>query len=300
MSITVETRCGYVSIVGAPNAGKSTLLNKLIGQKLSITCRKPQTTRHAILGIKTKQQVQALYVDTPGLHQETPRAINREMNRAALTMLHDVDVVVFIVDVHQTKIDEWIIGHLKEVKCPVILALNKVDTLSDKAEILPIIEVYSDKMSFAAVIPISAKQGIAIDVLEAKADQYLPASAFLFSEDEITDKSTRFLVAEAIREKLMRCLGQELPYAVTVAIDRFKKNEVTEQFEIAATIFVERKSQKGIVIGKGGKKLKEIGRLARLDINKILDGRCHLELWVKVKSGWLDNDAMLTELGYGG
>ncbi len=297
--MNIKTHCGYVSIIGRPNVGKSTLLNRILGQKLSITCRKPQTTRHQILGVKTEQHVQALYVDTPGLHQETPRAINRVMNRTALAMLNDVDVVVFMADARWTRTDDWVVARLKEIACPVILALNKVDKMSDKAEILPIIKEYSTKMSFTEVIPISAKQGTAVDILEEKVNQYLPPASFLFAEDEITDKSTRFLVSEIIREKLMRCLGQELPYVVAVEINQFKTNEETGKIEIAATILVERDSQKAIVIGNKGIKLKEVGKLARLDINNLLDCRCHLSLWVKVKSGWSDNERILTGLGYG-
>ena len=296
--LDIKTQCGYVAIIGRPNVGKSTLLNHILGQKISITCRKPQTTRHQILGVKTEHHVQALYVDTPGLHQDTPRAINRVMNKAALSIIHDVDVIVLLVDARWTKQEDWIVVQLAQTKCPVILALNKVDKVQHKADILPMIKAYAAKMKFTDIIPLSAKQGTAVDVLEKCVNHYLPNVPFLFSEDDITDKSTRFMVAEIIREKLMRCLGQELPYSVAVEIDQFKENKEMEQVDIVATILIERQSQKAIIIGAKGVKLKEIGRMARLDINTLLECRCHLTLWVKVKSGWADDERALKGLGY--
>jgi len=291
-----QTHCGYIGIIGRPNVGKSTLLNTILGQKLSITCKKPQTTRHQILGIKTENGAQAIYVDTPGMHRNQEKALNRYMNRAASGIIHDVDVIVFIIEPKWTPEEDWIVERLKHAECPVILAINKVDTIKDKAELLPLIESYAKKMNFAQIVPISAKQEKQVDALEKTLAQYLPKQDFIYPEDQITDRSERFLAAEIIREKLMRSLGQELPYVLTVEIDLFK--EQGGIYDIAATIYVQRDSQKAIIIGAKGQKLKEIGTEARLDMQKMFEQKIHLQLWVKVRENWADDERMLRQLGY--
>ncbi|MDF2690469.1 MAG: GTPase Era [Gammaproteobacteria bacterium] len=291
-----HTRCGYIGIIGRPNVGKSTLLNAVLGQKLSITCRKPQTTRHQILGIKTESNVQSVYVDTPGMHKKQEKAINRYMNKAASSILHDVDVVVFLIDGNWTPEEDWILERLKNVEGPVILVINKVDLIKDKAELLPLIEQLSKKMKFAEILPLSAKQKTQVAELEKALAKYLPEQDFIYPEDQITDRSQRFLAAEIIREKLMRSLGQELPYILTVEIDIFK--EEGGIYDIAATIYVERDSQKAIIIGSKGQKLKQIGTEARLDMQKLFEYKVHLQLWVKVRENWADDERMLRQLGY--
>jgi len=292
------TRCGYVAIIGRPNVGKSTLLNHILGQKISIISRKPQTTRHQILGVKTEGAVQALYVDTPGIHGNQKQAINRYMNRAATSVIHDVDVVVWVLDQHWTDEETRILTFLDSVKVPVIAVLNKVDQVKDKAKLLPKIAELSEKFAFTDILPVSAKHGRGVPELEALITTHLPEALWLFDEDQVTDRSMRFLAAELIREQLMRHLGEELPYALTVEIELFER-QGDDRYRVAAAIIVDRPSQKAIVIGKGGSKLKEIGRLARLEMNKQFDMRIHLELWVKVKGGWADDDRALRSLGYG-
>lgn len=290
-------RCGFIAIVGRPNVGKSTLMNRVLGQKVSITSRKPQTTRHQILGIKTDENVQAIYVDTPGLHLHAKKAINRYMNRAASTVLNDVDVVVFVVDAARwTEEDENVLSRLKQEKTPVVLVINKIDKLESKKLLLPLIDEWGKRMAFAAVIPLSAKSGDNIDKLEQTVSAHLPESGPLFPEEQITDRSERFLAAELIREKLMRRLSKELPYAVTVQIEKFSmENEV---LHIDATIWVARKSQKGIVIGKSGEVLKEVGQKARIDMEKQFECKVFLNLWVKVMEDWSDSEQQLRQLGY--
>ncbi|MDO8954247.1 MAG: GTPase Era [Gammaproteobacteria bacterium] len=291
-----HTRCGNVGIIGRPNVGKSTLLNTILGQKLSITCNKPQTTRHQILGIKTEGDVQAIYVDTPGMHRNQEKAINRYMNRAASSIIHDVDVIVFIIEPKWTPEEDWIVERLKTAECPVILVINKIDTIKIKSELLPLLDTASKRMNFAQIIPISAKQATQVASLEKTLVQYLPEQPFIYPEDQITDRSERFLTSEIIREKLMRSLGQELPYILTVEIDAFK--EEGDAYDIAATIYVQRSTQKAIVIGAKGQKLKEIGTESRLEIQKAFDRRVHLQLWVKVRENWADDERMLRQLGY--
>ncbi len=292
------TKCGYVAIIGRPNVGKSTLLNHLLGQKISITCRKPQTTRHQILGVKTEGDVQTIYVDTPGIHRQQRKALNRYMNKAATSIVHDVNVIVWVIDEHWTDEEDYILERLKTTEVPVILALNKVDKVKDKRTLLPHLKALYNKMPFVDVIPISAKQGTQLDALQTLIAKHLPEQPFVFAEDQITDRSTKFLTAEIIREKLMRHLGEELPYALAVEIEIFKDDPAEEQIYIAATIFIERDSQKPIIIGKGGEKLKEIGSEARIDIRALLGRRVHLQLWVKVKQGWSDDERALRSLGY--
>ena len=290
-------RCGYVGLIGRPNVGKSTLLNHLIGQKISITSHKPQTTRHRILGIKTTAQAQFVFVDTPGLHQGGKHAMSRYLNRAAASTLNDVDVVIFLVEALKfTDEDASVLTKLKTIKMPVILAINKVDRVNDKEKLLPFLADMSQKMNFAEVLPISALKDVNLKEIETAIVKHLPESEPFFDEDQITDRSIRFLAAEIIREKLTRSLHQELPYNLTVEIEQFKPGD--EQTLIHAVIWVERDNQKGIVIGKNGERLKEIGKQSRLDIAKLIEHRVHLELWVKVKEGWSDDERALHSLGY--
>lgn len=295
--MTEPTRCGYIAIIGRPNVGKSTLLNQILGQKLSITCRKPQTTRHQLIGIHTEGNVQAIFVDTPGMHQTSKRAINRYMNRAAKSVIHDVDAIAFLVEGNRwTEEEDWILMQLKTVEAPVILVINKVDTIKDKTKLFPLLQEYSKRYDWADIIPISAKQGKQTDNLQKALYKYLPETDFFYEEDQLTDRSVRFLAAEIIREKLMRLLGDELPYDITVEIEHFKEEEKVT--DIAAIIYVERPTQKNIIIGKKGEKLKEIGAQSRKDIEAMLERKVFLQLWVKVKQGWADDDKQLQSLGY--
>ena len=293
------TRCGFVAIVGRPNVGKSTLLNHLVGQKVSITSSKPQTTRHRVIGIKTAQGAQAIYVDTPGLHGGRGRAIDRAMSRAALGALQDVDLVVFVVEaLRWTGDDARVAERLRDLRVPVILAVNKVDRVERKEDLLPYLEELGTRGSFAEVIPVSARAGIQLDVLEREVGRRLPESAPLFSTDQVTDRSERFLAGEIIREKLMRRLGQEVPYRLTVEIERFSEEGATTKID--AVIWVEKPGQKAIVIGAEGKMLKVVGEEARADIERMLEKRVYLGLWVKVREGWSDDDRALRQLGYDG
>ncbi|TDY02982.1 GTPase Era [Thiohalophilus thiocyanatoxydans] len=290
-------RCGYVALVGRPNVGKSTLMNHLLGQKLSITSRKPQTTRHRIIGIKTTEHAQIVYVDTPGIHQQAKKAMNRFMNRAASSAIDDVHVVVFVVEALKwTDEDEMVLSALKDISVPVILAVNKVDRLKQKEELLPFLQMLHEKLNFSEVVPISAKGGTNLPQLESEIIHHLDVSEAYYPEDQLTDRSSRFLAAEIVREKLMRNLGQELPYATTVEIEKFEELERLNR--IHALIWVERDNQKSIVIGEKGERLKKVGQQARLDMQKLFDKKVHLELWVKVKAGWSDDERALSSLGY--
>ncbi len=292
-----STRCGYVAIIGRPNVGKSTLLNYLLGMKLSITSRKPQTTRHQIIGVKTTENVQVIYVDTPGIHQRRGTAINKYMNRAATSILNDVDLIVFVVQVKQwTDEDKSIIEKLKAVSCPVVLVVNKMDMLTNKKQLLPEISKLSAHYDFAEIIPISALNGVNIDVLEEKIAPLLPENDHFYPGDQVTDRSMRFLASEIIREKLIRELGQELPYTSTVDIDKY--DEDPDIVRIHATIYVESAGQKAIIIGKKGARLKSIGTAARQDISKMIDSKVYLNLWVKVREGWSNDERALRGLGY--
>lgn len=297
--MTEQTRCGYVAIVGRPNVGKSTLLNHILGQKISITSRKPQTTRHRLLGIKTEGDTQAIFVDTPGIHKgsESDKAINRYMNRAASSTINDVDVVVFVVERGLwTDDDEWVLKQVKRANCPVILVINKVDQMKDKTKLLPFLDACNAKMDFAEIIPLSALNGTNLDNLEGSIKQRLPQEIHFFPEDQVTDRSSRFMAAEMVREKIMRQLGEEIPYAMTVEIEDFKDSG--KSLHIQALILVEREGQKRIVIGNKGSRLKLIGQEARLDMEKMFDRKVMLKLWVKVKSGWSDDERALRSLGY--
>jgi len=291
--------CGFIAIVGRPNVGKSTLLNRILGQKISITSRKPQTTRHRIMGVDTQGDYQAIYVDTPGLHIEEKRAINRLMNRAANSSLSDVNLVFFLVDgTHWTNDDEMVLTKLQKSNFPVVLCVNKVDNVQDRNEVMLHMMDMSKKMEFVDVVPISAKQGKNIDVLRKHVRDHLPKATHHFPEEYVTDRSQRFMASEIVREKLMRFTGEELPYSVTVEIERFDYNPETDGFHINALILVERNGQKKMVIGKGGEKIKTIGREARLDMEELFGRKVYLETWVKVKSGWADDERALRSLGY--
>ncbi|BET97433.1 GTPase Era [Xenorhabdus taiwanensis] len=293
-----KSYCGFVAIVGRPNVGKSTLLNQLLGQKVSITSRKPQTTRHRIMGIHTEGAYQTIYVDTPGLHIEEKRAINRLMNRAASSSIGDVELVIFVVEgTHWTPDDEMVVNKLRHLRCPVLLAINKVDNVTDKTILLPHIGFLSQQMNFIDVVPISAEKGMNVDTIANIVRDHIPQAEHHFPEDYITDRSQRFMASEIIREKLMRFLGDELPYSVTVEIEQFVTNE-RGGYTIHGLILVERDGQKKMVIGNKGSKIKKIGIEARQDMEKLFDMKVHLELWVKVKSGWADDERALRSLGY--
>lgn len=292
-----DFRCGYVGIIGRPNVGKSTLLNYILGQKLCITSRKPQTTRHQILGIKTTENAQAIYVDTPGVHKDSPRAMNRYMNRAAHSIIEDVNVVLFLVEAGVwTEKDEWVFNKLKTTKNPVILVVNKVDQLKDKNKLLPFMQKLSLIHPFKAIVPVSALKGKYISDLEKEVESLLDVSEAIYPEDQFTDRSMKFFAAEIIREKLVRQLGQELPYDLTVMIEQFEDDG--EKLNINAVILVERKNQKQIIIGHSGERLKKVGTQARIDMEKMFDEKVFLEIWVKVKEGWSDDELILKSLGY--
>ncbi len=297
MTESQASRCGYVAIVGRPNVGKSTLLNHILGQKLAITSRKPQTTRHNMLGVKTEGGVQAIYVDTPGMHKNNDKALNRYMNRSASTALKDVDVVVFVVDrTRWTDEDQMVFERIQYVECPLLIAVNKADRLEDKSELLPHLEWLAQQLPKAEIVPISALHGQNLDTLENLVASHLPEGEHFFPEDQITDRSSRFLAAELVREKIMRQLGAELPYQITVEIEEFKQEG--RVLHIHALILVERDGQKKIIIGEKGERIKRIGQDARKDMEVMFDSKVMLNLWVKVKGGWSDDERALRSLGY--
>lgn len=291
------TRCGYVAIVGRPNVGKSTLLNHILGQKISITSRKPQTTRNNVVGIKTEGGIQIMFVDTPGMHLGQQKAINRYMNRAANTAMKDVDVVVFVVDRFiWTEEDEAVAEKLQHASCPIILAVNKVDQIDDKESLLPHLEILAKKLNAAEIIPLSALRNVNLDRLEQLIVERMPEGMYMYPEDQITDRSSRFMAAEIVREKITRQLGDELPYEMAVEIEEFKQEG--NLLNISALILVERDGQKRILIGDKGERIKLIGTDARKDMEKLFDMKIMLKLWVKVKSGWSDDERALRSLGY--
>ncbi|MBO6556692.1 MAG: GTPase Era [Pseudomonadales bacterium] len=293
----LNTRCGYVAIIGRPNVGKSTLLNRLIGQKISITSKKPQTTRHNLLGIKTTDEAQILFVDTPGIHSVEPRAINRYMNRAALSALRDVDAVLFLIDREKFSDDDDKVAELfRKAPGKKVLVINKIDLLTNKSKLLPMLQKLQASFPDAVLVPVSAEKGSNVDELEKVIVNALPESPFFYGEEQITDRSERFLVAEVIREKLMRQLGDELPYSLTIQVDRFEEEETIAHID--ATIFVEKDGQKRILIGKSGDKLKRVGIDARTDIEELIQKKVMLNTWVKVKSGWSDDERAIKSLGY--
>ena len=291
-----EIKSGVVAIIGRPNVGKSTLLNRLIGEKISIVSRKAQTTRHRIMGILTRPDAQFVFVDTPGFQTRHTNALNRVMNRGVRQALAEVDAVVWVVDAECFDARDKAIIRILPEEMPVILAVNKVDQFKDKNKLLPLLSDLSREFSFSAIVPISATTGKQIEDLLAEIRKHLPHSERLFSEDDITDKSERFLAAEYIREKLFRLVGDELPYASTVEIENFKMDGKLRR--ISAAIIVDRPAHKGIIIGKGGELLKRIASEARQDMERLFDGKVFLEVFVKVKSGWSDDERLLRSLGY--
>lgn len=292
-----DFKCGYIAIIGRPNVGKSTLLNHILGIKLSITSRKPQTTRHQILGVKTTDQGQFIYVDTPGIHSGGKKAINRYMNKAASSVIHDVDLVLFMVQALKwTDEDQMVLSKLEHIEIPVVLVVNKVDVVENKDELLPFLQQITEKYNFEAVIPVSAQRGHNLEQLEQSVLKLLPTNPPFFDPEQLTDRSERFLVAELIREKMVRELGNELPYQTTVEIETYQEKEKIT--EINAVILVETKGQKAIIIGNKGMRLKSIGTKARKDMEKLLGRKVFLQLWVKVKAGWSDSESALRSLGY--
>ncbi len=291
------TYCGFATIVGKPNVGKSTLLNHILGFKLSITSAKPQTTRHRLLGITSNDTQQVIYVDTPGLHQHNKHALNRYLNQTAQQSLHDLDMALWVVDCqHFDQNDAWVLEQLAHVNAPIILILNKIDKLHHRNELLTIIESYQQKIQAAEIIPISALNGEQVTRLTESLTKYLPESPFLFPKEQVSDCSEPFFVAEIIREKLMRSLAKELPYRLTVTIEAFAEEK--DLVRVSTVIWVEKASHKPIVIGKKGDHLKKIGKLARHELEKHFGKKVYLQLWVKVKSGWTDDSKALRQLGY--
>ncbi len=291
-------RCGHVGIVGRPNVGKSTLLNTLIGQKISITAPKPQTTRHSLIGVKTLPDAQILYVDTPGLHKDTGRAMSRVLNRTAQGILEGVDVIIFMIEgMRWTAEDAAVLDRLEHANVPVILAVNKVDLTADKEELLPFLQSVAEFYPFAEIIPISARKGSNLARLEAVVAERLPEGEALYDEDTMTTSSSRLMAAEFIREQITRLSHEEVPYGVTVEIENYTIDG--KMIRIDALIWVEREGQKGILIGKDGEMLKEIGRRARINIENLQGMKVFLRLWVKVKGGWSDDERALRALGYG-
>ena len=293
----LDYRCGYVALVGRPNVGKSTLMNRILGQKLSIVTAKPQTTRQRIAGIKTTRQGQVIYIDTPGIHLAAQSALNRYMNRIAQASFHEVDLILFLIEAGRwTKQDEHVARSLKSVSAPVLLVVNKIDLIPEKSRLLQFLEKEVKTDRFSEVFLIAAKSGNGVDVLEDKVMQSLPFSRPFYDEDQFTDRSERFLAAELIREQLMLRLHQELPYSLTVEIEEFKREE--RLLRIGAIVWVERKGQKQIVIGKGGDVLKFVGTQARHALQELFDEKIFLRLWVKVSHDWSDNERALRQFGY--
>ena len=288
-------RCGYVALVGKPNTGKSTLMNALVGEKLSITAKRPQTTRHQILGIKTTQQYQCIFVDTPGMHQDQKKAINRYMNRAATSVLEDVDLICVLLDVRNINGDDLQVLKKIEHLDNVIVVLNKIDQIQ-KMDLLPLIQRISTLRPNLDIIPVSALKRENLEHLMLQIHKKLPEGVAQFPDDQLTDRPIRFIVAEIIREKLFRSLTQELPYSITVNVEHYKTE--TDLVRISAAIWVERSSQKGIVIGKQGALLKKIGVDARADIERLVDSKVYLQLWVKVREDWSDDEKSLSAFGY--
>lgn len=293
----MNSHCGYIALVGRPNVGKSTLLNRVLEQKISITSRKPQTTRHSILGIKSNEDYQLIYVDTPGIHQGQKKSINRMMNKTAVNVLRDVDVIVFLVDgCYWKEEDEYVLDLIRRAKIPCILAVNKVDKVVDKDKLLPSIQALSEKYPFEEIIPISAKTGIGVDALEKKIKTYIPEGPHLFDDEQLTNRPVKFLCAELVREKIFRLCGQELPYSTTVDIESYKDEGAL--IRIHALILVDKENHKRMIIGDKGAKLKSIASSARIEMEQLLGKKVFLQCWCKVKSGWLDDERLLKHLGY--
>ena len=299
MRVTADPghRCGFVAVVGRPNVGKSTLVNRIVGRKLSITSSRPQTTRHRIRGIATSGTSQVVFVDTPGIHEGGARALNRYMNRVAAGALAGVDLVIMVVEASGwAPGDDPILGKVAAEAAPVVLALNKIDRMGHREAMLPVLDEAACRYDFAAVVPVCARNGGNLDRLRAVVESHMPIAPPLFPEAQFTDRSEAFLAAEIVREKLIRRLGQELPHRLTVEIERFVERERSTLVNVL--VWVERKQHKAIVIGRGGGRLKDAGVEARRDISRLLGHPVHLEIWVKVREGWSDDERALRELGF--
>ena len=296
MTLPEPFRAGYLAIIGCPNVGKSTLMNRLIGAKLSITSRKAQTTRHRIHGILTTDDCQYVFVDTPGFQTQHRTALNRAMNRTVNAALADVDVILFVIEGTRWRVEDQAVLDKLPADRPVILVINKVDRLADKNALLPFLASAAERHAFADMVPVSAENGDNLDTLLKVAGRHLPEAEPIFSPDELTDRSERFLAAELLREKLFRNLGEELPYGIAVEIEKYE--EVDGVRRIHAAVIVDRDAHKAIVIGKGGERLKRVASDARKDMEALFGGKVWLETWVKVKSGWADDERALKSLGY--
>jgi GTP-binding protein Era len=296
LAATPEFRCGYIAIVGRPNVGKSTLMNMLIGAKVSITSRKAQTTRHRITGIQTTDKAQFVYVDTPGFQTRHSNALNKTLNKTVTNTLTSSDVVLYVIEAGTFgQADQEVLNLIPE-NVPCILVINKSDRVKDKAMLLPFAQQIAAKHNFSAVVPVSAKNNFQLDNLQGEIEKYLPENPAIFDEDDITDRSEKFLAAEIVREKVFRFVGDELPYTSTVLIEKFEQEGNLRR--VFAAILVERDTHKSMVIGQKGARLKDISTQARLDMEKLFGGPVYLEVWVKVKSGWADNEAGLRAYGY--
>jgi len=292
----IAFRTGFIAVVGRPNVGKSTLTNRMVGAKVSITSRKAQTTRHRIHGIHTTDDTQFIFVDTPGFQKRFSNALNRSMNRAVVDALHSTDVILFVIEGTHFDARDAAVLELLPKDHPVILVINKTDLVAERNQLLPAMASLQEKFPFAAIIPVSAKHGHQLDDLFTTIRQFLPAQPPMFDADDITDKSERFLAAEMVREKIFRLSGEEIPYSTSVVIEKFEQEGDLRR--IFASILVDRDNHKAILIGKDGARLREIGSAARRDMEQLFGGKVYLELWVKVKSGWADNERMLRQLGY--
>lgn len=291
-----ELKSGTIAIVGRPNVGKSTLLNRLIGEKISIVSRKAQTTRHRVTGILTNDDAQFVFVDTPGFQTKHRNALNRSMNRTVSQVLADVDLVLFVIEAGRFGEDDRKVVEVLPQEGKVVLVINKVDRLADKTQLLPFIARVKDVYPFTEIVPLSAERGTNVEQLLKAVTPLLPEGAPMYGEDEITDRSERFLAAEFLREKLFRLLGDELPYGIAVEIEKFETEGNLRR--IHAAVVVDRASHKAIVIGRGGEQLKRIASEARVELEQLFDGKVFLEVWVKVKSGWADDERALKSLGY--
>ena len=289
-------RCGYIAIVGRPNVGKSTLMNQLIGAKVSITSRKAQTTRHRITGIQTIDDAQFIYVDTPGFQTRHSNALNKTLNKTVTNTLISADVILYLVEAGTFGPADQQVIELLPTNVPVVLVINKADRVKDKAALMPFAQEISSKHNFAAIVPVSAKLRFQLDALQSEIKKFLPENQPVFGPDDITDRSEKFLASEIVREKLFRLVGDELPYTSTVLIEKFEQEGDLRR--IFAAILVERDTHKSMVIGNKGARLKEVSTQSRLDMEKLFGGPVYLEIWVKVKSGWADNEAGLRAYGY--
>jgi len=301
MPAAVSQRCGLIAIVGKPNVGKSTLMNALVGQKISITSRKAQTTRHRIMGIRTRGGAQFVFVDTPGFQTRHGSALNKSLNKAVLGAVSDVDLVLFVVEAGSFSLQDAAVLGLLKSDIPTLLVANKLDTVHRRSEIAPWLKGMQERHPFAEFVPMSAKKPADIDRLLAIIEKYLPEQPWWYGEDELTDRSEKFLASETVREKLFRLTGDELPYTSTVVIEQFQEEPSPKHgrfVRIAATIIVERDGHKAMVIGEGGERLKRIGSEARQELEKLLGAKVFLELWVKVRSGWADDEARVRSFGY--